>query len=141
MKIALIGPGILPIPPPGWGAVEVLIWDYYRELEKLGHDVKIINKMRQHPYDQSSPLTPYCRELIKEINEGQYDFVHLHYDCLYHILPHLNSKKIGITSHYPYIDNEQKHRSDGFTSIFNFMVRNDTNKYLNFMLAKKTLIF
>ena len=28
MKIALIGPGIMPIPPDGWGAVESLIWDY-----------------------------------------------------------------------------------------------------------------
>ena len=29
MNIALIGPGILPIPPNGWGAVESLIWDYF----------------------------------------------------------------------------------------------------------------
>jgi glycosyltransferase involved in cell wall biosynthesis len=141
MKIALIGPGILPIPPPGWGAVEILVWDYYRELKKLGHDVKIINKIRQHPYDQSNPFTPYCQELIKEINECQYDFVHLHYDCLYHILPYLNAKKIGITSHYPYIDQPEKHRADGFAPIFNFMVQNDTNKYLNFMLAKKDVDF
>jgi hypothetical protein len=28
MKIALIGPGIMPIPPPGWGAVEFFFCDY-----------------------------------------------------------------------------------------------------------------
>ena len=27
MKIVLIGPGIMPIPPTGWGAVEILVWD------------------------------------------------------------------------------------------------------------------
>ena len=24
MKIAIVGPGIMPIPPTGWGAVEIL---------------------------------------------------------------------------------------------------------------------
>ena len=37
MKIALIGPGIMPIPPDGWGAVESLIWDYALELTDLEH--------------------------------------------------------------------------------------------------------
>ena len=27
MKISIIGPGIMPIPPIGWGAVEILVWD------------------------------------------------------------------------------------------------------------------
>ena len=43
MRLALIGPGIMPIPPTGWGAVESLIWDYKVTLEKLGHTVQIIN--------------------------------------------------------------------------------------------------
>ena len=37
MKIVLIGPGIMPIPPTGWGAVEILVWDTKIALEKLGH--------------------------------------------------------------------------------------------------------
>ena len=53
MKIGLIGPGIMPIPPPGWGAVEVLIWDYYNSLTKLGHNVVIINKMRSNGHEQT----------------------------------------------------------------------------------------
>ena len=140
MKIALIGPGIMSIPPSGWGAVEILIWDYYNELTKLGHQVKIINKIRKEPNEQSNPFTPYCQELIKEINAENYDFAHLHYDCLYHILPYLTAKKIGITSHYPYIDNVQKHQGDGFTPILNFFLQNN-NKVLNFMLAKKDIDF
>ena len=43
MKIALVGPGIMEIPPKGWGAVESLIWDYATELDELGHEGVIIN--------------------------------------------------------------------------------------------------
>jgi len=142
MKIALIGPGIMSIPPVGWGAVEILIWDYYNELCKLNHDVTIINKIRNNPEEQSKPNTSYCQELIKEINNGNYDFVHLHYDCLYHILQFINSKKIGFTSHYPYIDNESKHNNDNYANIFNFMLNyNLNNKYINFVLAQKDIDF
>ena len=34
MKLVIIGPGIMPIPPKGWGAVESLIWDYKIFIEK-----------------------------------------------------------------------------------------------------------
>ena len=43
MKISIIGPGIMPIPPKGWGAVETLIWDMYNALIALGHEVDIVN--------------------------------------------------------------------------------------------------
>ena len=56
MKLALIGPGIMPIPPDGWGAVESLIWDYALELDELGHTGTIIN-------------TPNWDEIINYLNE------------------------------------------------------------------------
>jgi len=136
MKICLVAPGIMIIPPDGWGAVEILIWDYFNELLKLGHDVNIINKLRSNPMEQMNGNSQYCQELITEINEGDYDFVHLHYDCLFHILPHLKCKKIGITSHYPYIDQPEKHRADGYSGIFNFMVQHN-DKFTIFALSKK----
>ncbi len=144
MKIVLVAPGIMPIPPPGWGAVEILIWDYYNELSVAGHDVKIINKIRKNPCDQSNPDTAYCRELISEINQGEFDFVHLHYDVLFHIIPFLRAKVIGITSHYPYIDNLDKHCGDGFRDIFKFMVEKpgvnaDKQILINFILADKDI--
>ena len=43
MKISIIGPGIMPIPPTGWGAVETLIWDMRNALIALGHEVDIVN--------------------------------------------------------------------------------------------------
>jgi glycosyltransferase involved in cell wall biosynthesis len=136
MKICLVAPGIMIVPPDGWGAVEILIWDYFNELLKQGHDVNIVNKLRTNSHEQRNINSPYCQELIKEINDGNYDFVHVHYDCLFNILPHLTCKKIGITSHYPYIDQPEKHKNDGYTGIFNFMVQNN-NLFTIFALSKK----
>ena len=67
MKIAIIGPGIMPIPPTGWGAVEILIWDQKLALEELGHEIKIVNT--------ASPI-----EIIREVNSFRPDFVHIQYD-------------------------------------------------------------
>lgn len=41
MKITQINPGLLPIPPNGWGAVEKIIWAYKLGMEKMGHEVNI----------------------------------------------------------------------------------------------------
>lgn len=135
MKIALIGPGILPIPPPGWGAVEILLWDYATILREKGHQVDILNEIRSSPADQAVPYTPYCQRLIEKINDGDYDFVHLHYDCLYHIMMYLICPKKAITSHYPYIDQPEKHRGDGYSLIFDYMIRQ--TDCMNFVLAEK----
>ena len=35
MKVSIVGPGIMPIPPTGWGAVEILIWDQKLALEDV----------------------------------------------------------------------------------------------------------
>ena len=41
MKIIQVTPGLLPIPPNGWGAVEKIIWEYHQNLLSLGHDSQI----------------------------------------------------------------------------------------------------
>lgn len=135
MKIALIGPGIMAIPPPGWGAVEILIWDYCVELSIQGHDVDIINKMRTNTRDHSDPNSEYYHELVHTINSKEYDFVHIHYDCFYHIMPRLKCNKIAITSHYPYIDQPEKHGQDGFTPVFRGIC--DNKNHFIFALSKK----
>jgi len=96
MKISIIGPGIMPIPPVGWGAVESLIWDYKIELERLGHNVQIAN-------NSNSFLN------IEEINNFEPDFVHLQYDDFANILPFIKCPYKAITSHYGYIEQFQKH--------------------------------
>lgn len=42
MRVINITPGLLPIPPNGWGAVEKIIWEYHQNLLKLGHDSSIL---------------------------------------------------------------------------------------------------
>ena len=135
MKIALIGPGIMSIPPPGWGAVEILIWDYHNELVKQGHSVEIINKIRSNENEQRDPSSQYCQDLISTINANDYDLVHLHYDVLYGILDSLTAKKIAITTHYPYIDQLYRHASDGYSQIFKFLL--NQTRYYNITIAQK----
>lgn len=94
MRIVLIGPGIMPIPPNGWGAVETLIWDYSLFLKDRGHMVDIVN-------------TPDRDEIVRVVNQGGYDVAHLHYDVFVDIVPRLRAKRVCITSHFPYIDRPQ----------------------------------
>ena len=94
MKIALIGPGIMPIPPTGWGGVEHLIWNYNNQLKKIGDEVVIINTKDLH-------------DVVRTVNSGNFDAVHLHYDHYSTVMPHLNCKKKMVTSHYPYLENPE----------------------------------
>jgi len=59
MKICQVDPGCgIPIPPPAWGAIEKIVWEFYNNLKKLGHEVEI--KMSAH------------------IQPGDYDIIHCH---------------------------------------------------------------
>ena len=94
MKVAIVGPGIMPIPPTGWGAVEILIWDQKLALEKLGHEVLIINT-------QSSV------EILQQINGFRPDFVHVQYDDFVEIIPYIQYP-CAITSHFGYLEQPSK---------------------------------
>ena len=96
MRISIIGPGIMPIPPTGWGAVEILIWDQKLALEKLGHEVDIVNTQ--------SPV-----EIIQQVNQFRPDFVHIQYDDFIQIYPYIQYP-CAITSHFGYL--EQPNRWD-----------------------------
>ncbi|WJZ48324.1 glycosyltransferase [Synechococcus phage DSL-LC02] len=103
MKITLVGPGIMTIPPTGWGAVEILIWDTKNALEKLGHEVQIVN-------------TQNSRQIIDEINQFCPDFVHVHYDEFIGVYPYIQYPK-AITSHFGYL--EQPQMFNGYVNVFN----------------------
>ena len=96
MKISIVGPGIMPIPPTGWGAVEILIWDQKLALEKLGHEVQIVNT--------KSPI-----DIIKQINSFRPDFVHIQYDDFIELYSYVQYP-CAITSHFGYL--EQPNRWD-----------------------------
>lgn len=126
MKIALVGPGIIEIPPKGWGAVESLIWDYATELGELGHEGSIIN-------------TPDRQEILDSLQEDDYDFIHVHYDVFYDLMDSIRetcpNSKLAISSHYPYIDQKDRHRFDGYDRIYQWLISN--KKYYNFCISEK----
>jgi glycosyltransferase involved in cell wall biosynthesis len=104
MKISIIGPGIMPIPPTGWGAVEILIWDYYQELIKLDHKVQIVN-------------TQNLQQIVDEVNSFNPDFVHLQYDDLYQVLDWISCPNKAATSHFGYLE-VPHHLLGGYERIF-----------------------
>ena len=108
MKIAIIGPGLMPIPPTGWGAVEILIHDMRCALESLGHEVHIVNVKDKN-------------EIIRQTNLLDVEFVHVQYDDHIDVVPYLTCKNVAITSHYGYL--EQPRRWDpGYHRIMNFFL-------------------
>jgi hypothetical protein len=115
MNIAFIGPGIMPIPPTGWGAVEMLIWDYAKVLGELGHTGVIIN-------------TPDRDQILEELKQEEFDIVHLHYDVFHDIIPEiLNSisGKLIVSSHYPYINCPDMWKMDNYSPIVKSYVNNE----------------
>jgi len=103
MKITLVGPGIMPIPPKAWGAVEILVWDTKNALEELGHEVQIIN-------------TKDYRQIINGINAFVPDFVHVHYDEFIPVMPYIQYPS-AITSHFGYL--ERKEMFNGYINVAN----------------------
>jgi hypothetical protein len=64
LRIVLVGPGLMPIPPTGWGACEILIWDMAVCLKKQGHEVTILN-------------TKDMSQILSHVQEQKPDFVHI----------------------------------------------------------------
>lgn len=50
MRIALVGHGLLPIPPTGWGAVESILWEYFQRLKAMGIEVEVINEKKRKAF-------------------------------------------------------------------------------------------
>ena len=113
MKIVLVAPGFKQFPPQGWGAVESIVWDYYENLSKLGHDIVIVNNTNPNI-------------MIQESNKIQSDVVHIMYDDYIIIAPYLNCKNIFYTSHYAYITNPQ------FETIYNSYFNNIFKKVIEY---------
>jgi len=121
MKIALIAPGLLPVPPPGWGAVETIIWHHKCYLEQFGHQVEIFNTRAIH-------------KVIHRINAGPYDFVHCHselfiLECLAHL-----TRPMATTSHNGTLSLGRPDlfdRSEGFEYLFNDTLKTSANIVLS----------
>jgi glycosyltransferase involved in cell wall biosynthesis len=124
IRFAIVGPGIMPIPPVGWGAVEILIWDYAKTLESLGFTCKIYN---------DTDLNKVAEMIIQD----KPDFVHIQYDEHSSLINQIKNhvKAIAITTHYGYL--EQKHKwGDSYTNIFNTLKNVKANNLYHFVLSE-----
>ncbi len=117
MKIVLIGPGILSIPPTnGWGAVESLTWDLAQFFEhKCNSQVLIVN-------------TPNKREIIDQTNAYTPDVVHCQYDEHVDVMPLLTCKVKIITSHYAYLEHHNFKDSGSYAKLFDQFVEGSKSK-------------
>jgi glycosyltransferase involved in cell wall biosynthesis len=120
MKIILIGPGMKPIPPSGWGAIESLIWDYYENLTKQNIETIIINDTN-------------LSNVIDICNMEQPDVIHIMYDDYINIVPFLRCNKILYTSHYAFITNKyfQTIFNNYFNNMFSKVIANQDRIQLN----------
>lgn len=75
MKITLVGAGMIPIPPPDYGAVEKHIWNLARALEARGHEARIVNRVFGPDSKDEYRFALWAR---KEAKRAACDVLHLH---------------------------------------------------------------
>ena len=119
LSIVLVGPGIMPIPPTGWGACEILIWDYATHLRAAGHTVRIVN-------------TPDMAAAIMEIQSYKPDVIHIQYDDHAYIAPFVDARVVAITSHYGYLE-QRSTRWGSYINTFQTMI--NIPKLVHFVLS------
>ena len=83
MKIINVTPGLLPIPPNGWGAVEKIIWETHNALLELGHDSKILYLDEVKEYDVVHIHVANLANMAHERGIPYYFTMHDHHAYLY----------------------------------------------------------
>jgi autotransporter strand-loop-strand O-heptosyltransferase len=83
MKIINVTPGLIPIPPNGWGAVEKIIWEIHNCLLKLGHDSTIAYLDDVNDYDIVHIHVANLANLAHERGIPYYFTMHDHHAYLY----------------------------------------------------------
>jgi len=115
MRIIQVTPGILPIPPNGWGAVEKIIWEYKQNLDKLGYTTSI----------------EYC----DDVNWDEQTIVHVHMANLANIL---NERRI------PYVFSLHDHHTEFFgkdSEVYKENYRAIKNSVLTFVHSPHLIDF
>ena len=80
MRICQINPGCgIPIPPPKWGAIEKIVWEFTCNLKELGHevDIKWANEIQPGEYDL---VMVHVANLALELASKNVSYVFQHHD-------------------------------------------------------------
>ena len=85
LKITQISPGLISIPPNGWGAIEKIIWDYYLQLNKKGLEceIKFLDDVR---YNDNTIVHVHVANLANECHKRGIPYIftlHDHHAYLY----------------------------------------------------------
>lgn len=75
MRILLIGGGVHPIPPTGYGAIERILTEYRAALENAGQEAVVINRVRHR---RMRDEYPFAWELPRLLRGEHYDILHAH---------------------------------------------------------------
>jgi starch synthase len=75
VRVVLIGGGVQPIPPTGYGAIERILADFQGALNAAGHTAIILNRVRQR---RMRDEYPFALELPRLLREVEYDVLHAH---------------------------------------------------------------
>jgi len=73
VRILLIGGGVQPIPPTGYGAVERILADLQKSLQDAGHDAQVVNRVRRR---RMRDEYPFAWELPRLLRGRTYDVLH-----------------------------------------------------------------
>jgi len=73
VRILLIGGGVHPIPPTGYGAVERILSDLHDALAAAGHEAVIVNRVR---HGRMRDEYPFAWELPRRLRRERYDVLH-----------------------------------------------------------------
>jgi len=80
MKIAQINPGCgIPIPPPSWGAIEKIVWEFTTNMRKLSHvvDIKWASEIQYGDYDI---VMVHVANLALELADRGIPYIFQHHD-------------------------------------------------------------
>lgn len=80
MRIAQINPGCgIPIPPPSWGAIEKIVWEFICNLKELGHEVDLKWSSEVQPGDYDIVMV-HVANLALELADRGVPYVFQHHD-------------------------------------------------------------
>ena len=80
MKICQVHPSCgIPIPPPAWGAIEKIVWEFTTNLIQLGHqvDIKYVNEIQPGEYDI---VMVHVANLANELANKNIPYIFQHHD-------------------------------------------------------------
>ncbi len=73
MRIVLVGAGVEPIPPTGYGGTERFIAELRDALVRAGHDAVVVNEVRHRRMRDEYPFAWHLPRLLRGV---EYDVVH-----------------------------------------------------------------